>query len=219
MNGVCHQLLPGAGLSINQNPAVGRRHQLDLLAQGFHGNALAHDHAARGKLLLEFPVFLAHVFRVDGVLHQDEGLVDREWFFQEIVGPELGSPHRGFDGAVARDHDDLGSIFHIPDFLEGFEAIHSGEPDIEQHYVKRAFAQSFEAGFATARNPDLIVFVLQHALQRLLNAGLVVHDENVMHAGEWRGRELLQRPPATPPRNGFPPAGSPRLEWNHDDPR
>ena len=73
--------------------------------------------------------------------------------------------------------------------MQSFEAVHSGQPDIEQHYVERAFAQSFEAGFAAVRDRGLVAFVLEHALKRLPDAGFVVHDEDVMHAGEWRGRE------------------------------
>ena len=74
-------------------------------------------------------------------------------------------------------------------FWQSFEAIHSGQPDVEQHHVKCAFAQGLEAGFAAVGDRDLVAFVLQHALERLPDAGLVVHDENVMHAGEWRERE------------------------------
>ncbi len=110
----------------------------------------------RGReLFLEFAVFLPHLLGIDGVLDQDERLVDGERLFQEVVGAQLGGAHRGFDGAVAGDHDDLGSILELPDLLQSFQAIHSRQPDIEQHHVEGAFAQRVQAGFAAVRAPRL----------------------------------------------------------------
>ena len=80
-----------------------------------------------------------------------------------------------------------GAFSRSLNLLQGFEAVHAGQPDVEQHDVEGAFAQSFQAGFAAVRNRGLVAFVLEHALERLPDAGFVVHDEDVMHAGEWRG--------------------------------
>ena len=106
----------------------------------------------RGReLFFEFPVFLAQLLGIDGVLYQDECLVDGERLFQEVVGAQLGRAHRGFNGAVAGDHDDLGSILQLPDLLQSLQAVHAGQPDIEQHHVEGALAQGVQAGFAALR--------------------------------------------------------------------
>ena len=68
MDGMGHQFFPRARLAINQHPAVGRRHEQNLLAQCFHRNALPYDHAARSELLFEFAVFLLHLPGIDGIL-------------------------------------------------------------------------------------------------------------------------------------------------------
>ena len=120
------------------------------------------------------------------MLDQDEGLVDGERFFEKVVSAQLGGAHRGFDGAVAGDHDDLGGILEVANLLQGFEAVHSGQPDVEQDDVEGALAQSLQAGLATVGGRGLVAFILEHALERLPDAGFVVHDEDVMHAG---GRE------------------------------
>ena len=51
VDGVGHQFFARAGLAINQHAAVGRRHELNLLAQRLHGNALADDHAAWARVV------------------------------------------------------------------------------------------------------------------------------------------------------------------------
>ncbi len=45
MDGVGDQFFAGARLAVDQHAAVGGRHEPNLLAQGLHGDAVAHDHA------------------------------------------------------------------------------------------------------------------------------------------------------------------------------
>jgi hypothetical protein len=47
VHGAADQLLAGAGFAVDQHAAVGRRHQLDLLAQRLHGHAVAGDAARK----------------------------------------------------------------------------------------------------------------------------------------------------------------------------
>ena len=76
-----------------------------------------------------------------------------------------------------------GGILDVVNLLQGFQAVHSGQPDVEQHHVERAFAQGVQAGFAAVRTEGLVPFIFEHTLERLPDAGFVVHDEDVMHAG------------------------------------
>src|SRR5258708_15087765 len=68
VNGVRHQFLTGPGFTINQDTTVGGRHQANLLAQGLHGNAVAHDHTLRMELLFQVDVLAAQFLRFDRVL-------------------------------------------------------------------------------------------------------------------------------------------------------
>jgi hypothetical protein len=45
MDGARHQFFAGSLFSVNQHPTIGRSHELDLLAERFHGNAVAGDYA------------------------------------------------------------------------------------------------------------------------------------------------------------------------------
>ena len=135
VDGARHQLFAGARLAVNQHAPVGRRHQRDLLAQRLHRNAVAHDHAARLKLLLVFEVFAAQTLGVDGVLQDDECSLEGKRLLEEVECPQLGGAHGGLDVAVARDHDDFGRIVHLDDALQRFQSVDAGQPDVEQHYI------------------------------------------------------------------------------------
>ncbi len=43
MDGACDQFLAGAAFAVDEHAAVGGCHQANLLAQGFHRDALAGD--------------------------------------------------------------------------------------------------------------------------------------------------------------------------------
>ena len=124
------------------------------------------------------------LFRIDRVLDQDQRPVDGERLFQKIVGAQLGGADRGLNGPMAGDHDDFRSIFTLANSLQGLEAVHAGQPYVEQHYIKGAFAHGFKAGFAAFGDENLVAFILQHAFERLADAGFIIHDEDVMHAAD-----------------------------------
>ena len=119
----------------------------------------------------------------DRVLDQDQRLVNGERFLQEVVSAEFGGAHGSFNRAVARDHDHFGRVIHLADSFQCFQAIHGGQPDIEQHHFVAVLApQQLEALFPALHRCRFVAFVCQHSLERFTNAGLVVNDENFMHA-------------------------------------
>ena len=69
--GVSHEFLARSGFSIDQDAAVGRRHQANLLAQGLHRNAVAHDDAFRLQLFFQVNIFAVKFLGLDRVLHQE----------------------------------------------------------------------------------------------------------------------------------------------------
>ena len=164
------------------------RHQRDLLAQRLHRNAVADDDAARLELLLVFQVFAAQPLGLDGVLQDDQSPLDGQRLLQKIEGAQLGGPHRGLDVAVSGDHDDLRMVFDLDQLLQGFEAVDAGQPDVEQHNIHRLAAKRVQALLAASREQRFVALILQHALQRAADLGLVIHDQNGLHfAGQPPG--------------------------------
>ncbi len=110
VDGVRHQFFTGAGLTIDQNASVGRRHEPDLLAQCFHRDAVANDHVFRLELFAKIAIFMAQPSILDRILYQDERFLQREWLFREIGGAQLRGPYCRLDRSVPGDHDDFGRI-------------------------------------------------------------------------------------------------------------
>ncbi len=102
VDGAGDELFAGAGLADDEDAAVGGRGELDLLAEGLDGDGVAGDGVAGGELRGELLIFDAELVGLDGVAEDEEGAVEREGLFEEVVGAELGGADGGFDGAVAR---------------------------------------------------------------------------------------------------------------------
>src|ERR1700722_2994825 len=140
VDGVGDQFFAGAGLAIDENAAIGGRHEADLLAQGFHGNTVADDRGFGVKLFFQVHDFATQLLRLNRVLDHEQRALDGERLFEEVIGAELGGADGGFDGAVAGDHDDFRGILERADFLQCVEAVDAGHPDIEQDNVERRFS-------------------------------------------------------------------------------
>ncbi len=110
VDGLRDEFLARPRFTEDEDTAVGRGHELDLLPEGFHGNALADDHASGRKLPFQVAVFQAQFLGVHRVLDQHESFVHGKRFFQEVEGAKFGGADRGFNGGVPGDDDDLGSI-------------------------------------------------------------------------------------------------------------
>ena len=195
VDGARDELFAGAGFAEDEDAAVGGRHELDLLAEGLDGDRLAGDGGAGGELVRELLIFEAERVRVDGVAEDEEGAVEREGLFEEVVGSELGGADGGLDGAVAGDHDDLGRGWArgvavgvelvFANMREQLEAVAVGEPDVEEDGVEVGVAEE-GAGFGDgAGGGDGVVLFAEDGFEGLADVGLVVDDEDVIH----RGRE------------------------------
>ena len=183
VHGAADEFFAGAGFAVDEDAAVGGGHQLDLLAEGLHGDGLAGDGAACGELAGELLVVLAHLAGLHGVLEDDEGAVEGERLFEEVVGAELGGAHGGFDGAVAADDDDLGDVggVQLADLGEGVEAVAVGQPDVEQDDVVGGVAEEVEGLGGGGGGGDEVVLFAEDGFERLADLGFVVDDEDVVH--------------------------------------
>src|SRR6202021_3457648 len=154
-----YQLFFGARFAVDQNAAVGRSHQPNLLAQRFHRDAIAHDDALHLKLLLQINILALQFLGLDGVLDQDQSFFQRERLFPEVIGTQLGRADRGLDGSVAGNHEYFRRIVELANPLQSLQAIDPRQPDIEQYHVKWSLAQQSEALVAISRRRSRKAFV------------------------------------------------------------
>ncbi len=136
VNRVRDQFLAGAAFAENQHAAVGGGHQAQLLAQRLHGHALADDAQLGVARFLQPVQFQLQPALLHRVVEHHRDFLDGQRLFQKIEGAQLGGLHGGLDGAVAGDDDHFGPV-RERDFLDAgqrFQAIHAGQPDVQQHH-------------------------------------------------------------------------------------
>src|SRR5262249_34399250 len=66
---------------------------------------------------------------------------------------------------------------------EGFEAIHTGKPDVEKNDFEIAARGTFERFFGGLGGFDVITLVAEDRRKRFANAGFVVDDQDVRMSG------------------------------------
>ena len=183
MDGAGDELFAGAGFAVDEHAAIGRGHELDLLAQGAGLDAFAGDLLFEAKLAAKLEVLRAETPGFDRILHDDQRPLQHERFFEQIEGAELSGFDRGLDGGVAGDDDDFGPGFgiHRAQLVQHFEAIAVGQPDVEQHDVVDRVARQNERVGRVAGGGDGVAFFAQNLFERIANLGFIVHDEDVIH--------------------------------------
>src|ERR1043166_6732496 len=165
-------------LPIYEHPRRGRRHLLDALDHPLHGPARAHDLVLGVHLGFEPHVFAGEVHVLEGVAQREEDAVRVERLLQKVVGAQLGRFDGGLDGAVARDHHDLGARVELAQLAQRLEPVHALHLHVEQHEVGPELgveAQRLGAGDAP---PHVRVPVLEQLGQGFPDALLVVHDQD-----------------------------------------
>jgi len=146
--------------------------------------ALAEGGAER--LIFVFEAALLH-----RVADQDDNFFQAERLFDEVESAKLCGANRGVNGGVAGDHDDGGRVGHGLDAAERFEAIHAGEPDVEQDDVEAAVGGAFQGAFRRFGGFGDVAFVGEDGREGFADAGFVVNDEDV-----WFRRHGLEKPKA-----------------------
>src|SRR5579863_7058645 len=171
------ELFARTAFAIDEDAAVGRRGQRDLLAQGLHRNADAENLVP----LLEFgpqaAIFGFEAQVLERVAQHERDFVDRERLFDEVEGAQLGRADGGFNVAVSGNHHRDGRVLAGLNAFEGFEAIHLGQPDVEEHEIEAALVEQSEAFLGGGRGDDLESFVTQERAQRFADSAFVVDDQ------------------------------------------
>src|SRR5437879_1004979 len=126
---------------------------------------------------------------VQGVARQERDLFEGERLFDVVVGAQLDRLDRRFDGPVAGHHDDQQARVGLHRALERLDAVEIGHPDVEEHQVRGGISLDELEGFLAAlRHGNLVALVLQDARERVEDRRLVVHDQDVVRHGYWRGQ-------------------------------
>src|SRR5207249_3623866 len=81
------------------------------------------------------------------------------------------------------NHDDVRLRRFLAQPSQRFEAIDAGKPDVEQHEVIHILLDFLQAVLAGRDGFGRKAFVLEDALQRLPDAGLVIDNEDSWHTG------------------------------------
>ncbi len=173
------QFLARTAFSKDQDAAIGGGHELQLLPQRLHRNAFADDAIALtagqlAELGLQFVL-------LQGVVDHHRDLFNGQRLFEEIEGAELGGADGGFDGAVAGNHHNFGTVRggDLLNVSEGFQTIDAREPDIQQDNVVamvREFFQALLAGFDGFAGESL---VFEYAGERFANPRFIVNNQDV----------------------------------------
>ena len=82
---------------------------------------------------------------------------------------------------MARDDHDLGVELPLAHPRQRRQAVHPGEPDIEQHDVVGLTGQTLEARLAAVDGVDAVALVAQHSAERAADARFVIDDQNGRH--------------------------------------
>src|SRR5260370_39710052 len=93
-------------------------------------------------------------------------------------GGEFCGGNGGLYGAVAGDDDDARRLREALNAAEGFHAVHSGEPDVEENDFDGAGGEALEGEFGGFHGFDGIALVAEGGGEGLANAGFVGHDEH-----------------------------------------
>src|SRR5215813_9826755 len=72
-----------------------------------------------------------------------EGLLDK------IIGAVFHRLHCPLDGSIGSDNHHGNPVSSLPDRLQGFEAVHIGELDIEENHLRAFFIQECQSLFSS----------------------------------------------------------------------
>ena len=127
--------------------------------------------AQRAVLRLEAPL-------MERVADDEDGLLERERLLDEVERAHLDRADGRLDVAVPRDQHDLGVHLPLAQARQRREAVHAGQPDVEDDQVEGAAGDAIEALFAARHRLDGVAFVTQHPAQGGPHARLVVDDQD-----------------------------------------
>src|SRR5579863_2267758 len=178
----CGHLFADARRAGDEHAAVGWRDALDLLAQLIDGVGCADEIILAAGAQFERLVLAPEPRGLDRALDNEQQPVRLERLLDEIISADFDRRDRGFDIAVAADHDDRQLrqfALHDLQYLEPVE-LAALQPNIEDDERGLARADRVERLAAIARLPRLVAFVAENAAHQAADIGFVIDDKNVV---------------------------------------
>jgi hypothetical protein len=165
----------------DQHPAARGRHALDLLARMIDRRGLPSSSYSRPGPAAQLFVLALEAGRLDGAVHDEQQAVGLEGLFHEVIGAELDRLDRGFDIAMAADHDHRQVRVLALDDAQGLEPVEGAalQPDIEDHHRRTPGADRLERAVAIGRFARLVALVLEDSRDEQTDVRFIVDDQNV----------------------------------------
>src|SRR5215813_8430486 len=129
---------------------------------------------AAQRLIFFFETALLH-----GVANENDDALERKRLFDKIERTEFCRAHRGFDAAVAGNHDDRWRMRNGLHTAESFEAVHAGKPNVEEDDFEIAAGGAFQGFFGRLSAFDVIALIAKDRRERFADARFVVNDQDV----------------------------------------
>jgi len=115
-----------------------------------------------------------------------EELIDTERFRDLIVGAKIERCDLGAFVLTIRKDDDRQGFAAVSDLSDDIEAIHVGQPEVEDDEIGRMLADHVERGARVQGGSDGIALALQARMQKAKNCRLIIDDENTKRTRAWR---------------------------------
>jgi hypothetical protein len=180
VDGAGDQLLAGAALAGDQHRGRRARDVGHEMVELFHLRMSADDLAevvAALELRAQVDDLALERAPLERPAHEREQLVLLEGLGEVIEGAQLHGGHRRADRLHRGDQDDLDVLVDGLDALQHLDAVHAGQPDVEEDQVHLGGAEHVEGGGAVGDVHDLVV-VVQDEPEGFAQAGFVVHDQD-----------------------------------------
>ncbi len=173
-------LLAAAVLAGDEHARRRWRRAADLLLEFVHHLAVADEDLFEREVLTQIADLLPQPAVVEGVIDGEQNALEGERLLQKIVGTEARGLHRGFDAAVAGDHDD-GRRAGVAQPFEHGQSVDAGKPEVEQDEIELVARVLGDPFLARLAERGLVSFVAEDVGEGGADGGLVVDDENSGH--------------------------------------
>src|SRR6516164_9104778 len=131
--------------------------------------------------LLELPHLALKPRILECAFGDQQQTIGLERLFDEIIGAALDRGHRGFDIAMARNHDDRQFGMLLLEAVEQLQAIKPAalQPNIEENEIGPARNYGGKRLVAVAGRAGAMALVLQNARDQLADICLIVDDQDI----------------------------------------
>ena len=171
--------LAGAAFTGDEDRNIAGSDALDGADHRLHGRALKHgrgtaahrrQRAPQGAVLF----VLLLVFQRAFDRHQEAVGIER--LVEKMISAALGGFHRGIEGRIAGQHDDLGRGPLLLDLRQQIEPVGVGQFDVEEHHVRLGFGERLAQRGTTLGFGDFVI-AAQNSGQQLTDIRRVIYNQ------------------------------------------